>query len=100
MEVELTERVGKLEVTVGRHEERLEKVEEYQERQNGSLQRLEEKMDALNKWLIGLLGGVITSLILLLINLSLGQEPDCPAEEESVRVPGLRLQPLRQREEV
>jgi len=77
MGVELSERVGKLEVTVARHEERLEKVEEYQDKQNGSLQRLEEKMDtkldALNKWLIGLLGGVITSLILLLVNMSLGR---------------------------
>lgn len=73
MGVELSERVGKLEVTVARHEERLEKVEEYQDKQNGSLQRLEAKMDSLNKWLIGLLGGVITSLILLLVNISLGR---------------------------
>ncbi|MEW6661977.1 MAG: hypothetical protein ACOY9Y_09675 [Bacillota bacterium] len=71
--MELSERVGKLEVTVARHEERLEKVEEYQDKQNGSLQRLEAKMDSLNKWLIGLLGGVITSLILLLVNISLGR---------------------------
>lgn len=73
MGVEFSERVGRLEVTVARHEERLEKVEEYQDKQNGSLQRLEAKMDNLNKWLIGLLGGVITSLILLLVNMSLGR---------------------------
>jgi hypothetical protein len=67
MEVEISERVGRLEVTVGRHEERLEKVEEYQDRQNGSLQRIEAKIDRFTWWLVLTLGGVVTSLIIILV---------------------------------
>lgn len=48
-------------------------LKDWQQKQNGSLQRLEEKMDSIQKWLIGLLGGVITSLILLIVNMSLGR---------------------------
>jgi len=51
----------------------LQALKDWQQKQNGSLQRLEAKMDGLQKWLIGLLGGVITSLILLLVNMSLGR---------------------------
>jgi hypothetical protein len=52
---------------------RVENLEGWQKRQNGSLQKIEEKMDKIYMWLIGLMGGVITSLILLLINLGLGR---------------------------
>ena len=52
---------------------RVENLEGWQKRQNGSLQKIEEKMDQIYMWLIGLMGGVIASLILLLINLGLGR---------------------------
>jgi hypothetical protein len=52
---------------------RVENLEGWQKRQNGSLQKIEEKMDKIYMWLIGLMGGVIASLILLLINLGLGR---------------------------
>jgi len=61
------ERLNQLEITVGRHNERLGNLEMWQDKQNGCLQRLEHKIDNLNKWLIALLGGVITSLLLLIL---------------------------------
>jgi prefoldin subunit 5 len=73
MGVDMAERVAALEVAQGRLEERVESLEAWQAKQNGSLQRLEEKMDKIQQWLIGLLGGVIASLVLLLVNMSLGR---------------------------
>ncbi|MDP3058516.1 MAG: hypothetical protein Q8N36_03565 [bacterium] len=70
--MESMERVGKLEVTVGRHEERIGALEGYQVKQNGCLLRLEAKMDSLNKWLMMLLGGMVVSLVLLIVNLGIG----------------------------
>lgn len=49
---------------------RVENLESWQVKQNGSLQRLEAKIDGVNKLLLTLLGGVCTSLILLIVNLS------------------------------
>ena len=69
----MIERVAALEVAQGRLEERVENLEAWQAKQNGSLQRMEAKMDKMQQWLIGLLGGVIASLILLLVNMSLGR---------------------------
>lgn len=69
----LEERVSKLEIFQARAEERITDLEDYCQKQNGSLQRLEDKVDNINRWLIGLLGGVIASLILLLVNISLGR---------------------------
>jgi hypothetical protein len=54
---------------LGRHEERISNLEKWQEKQNGSLQRLEEKVDNINKLLLTLLGGVCTSLILLVLQM-------------------------------
>ena len=67
----LSEKVTDLHVAQGRLEERVSSLEEWQAKQNGALQRLEAKVDNINKTLIGLMGGVITSLILLVINLAL-----------------------------
>lgn len=67
----LADKVTDLGIAQGRLEERVSSLEEWQSKQNGALQRLEEKMDNINKTLIGLMGGVITSLILLVINLAL-----------------------------
>ncbi|WP_235603225.1 hypothetical protein [Thermoanaerobacter sp. YS13] len=58
-----------MEVQIAKHSERLNKLEEWQAKQNGSLQRLEGKIDGIYTWLIGLMGGVIASLIMLTINL-------------------------------
>lgn len=69
----MAERIATLEVTQGRLEERVSDLEEWQKKQNGSLQRLEAKMDRIQQWLIGLLGGVTASLVLLLVNISLGR---------------------------
>ncbi len=49
---------------------RVESLESWQVKQNGSLQRLEAKIDGVNKLLLTLLGGVCTSFILLIVNLA------------------------------
>ncbi len=60
----------KLQIEQGRHAERLDNLEEYRARQNGSLLRLENKVDRMYQVVIGLLGGVVTSLVLLAVNLA------------------------------
>lgn len=59
--------------TLARHDEHIEKLEEWQQKQNGSLQRLEEKVDKLYNQQLTLLGGIVASLLLLCINLFLGR---------------------------
>lgn len=54
-------------------EGRVDSLEDWQGRQNGTLGRLETKVDNIYKWLIGLMGGVITSLLLLIINILAGR---------------------------
>lgn len=54
-------------------ESRVISLEDWQNRQNGSLERLEAKVDGLYKWLIGLMGGVITSLLLLVVQILAGR---------------------------
>lgn len=54
-------------------ESRVTSLEDWQNRQNGSLERLETKVDGLYKWLIGLMGGVITSLLLLVVQILAGR---------------------------
>lgn len=55
------------------HSEKIRNLEMWQEKQNGSLQRvegrvekIEGKVDKIYAWLIGVMGGVITSLFLLI----------------------------------
>ena len=62
-----------LEITVARHEERIMQIEEYVDKQNGRLARIEEKLDKSYFWLVGLMGGVIASLLLLIVNLGIGR---------------------------
>ena len=59
---ELAERVAALEADT-------ENFRDWQLKQNGSLQRLEAKIDKIYMWLIGLMGCVITSLLLLILQL-------------------------------
>jgi hypothetical protein len=69
----LEEKVNDMEVLLGKHDERLKKLEEWQSKQNGSLQKLEQKVDGIYTWLIALMGGVITSLVMLVVNLMIGR---------------------------
>ena len=66
--------------TLGRHEERITALERWEEKQNGSIQKMEDKFQSLdekieerfnkiNNLLLTLLGGVCTSLLLLVLNL-------------------------------
>ena len=71
--MDMAERVAALEVAQARLEERMQDHEDYRKKQNGTLQRLEEKLDRFYWWLVGLMGGVIASLILLLVNMGLGR---------------------------
>lgn len=69
----MAERVAALEVAQARIEERMKDQEDYRKKQNGTLRRLEEKLDRFYWWLVGLMGGVIASLILLLVNMGMGR---------------------------
>ncbi|MBS3885631.1 MAG: hypothetical protein KGZ56_01080 [Dethiobacter sp.] len=51
-----------LEIAVAKHEQQLEQS-------SCRLKRIEEKLDRLHTWLIGVLGGVVASLVLLILNL-------------------------------
>lgn len=48
---------------------RVENLEGWQKRQNGSLQRIEGKVEKMYQMVIGLLGGLVASLVLLAVNL-------------------------------
>jgi len=69
MPMGLEEKVSDMAVILAKHEERINKLEEWQSKQNGSLLRLEQKVEGIYSWLIGLMGGMIVSLILLVINM-------------------------------
>ena len=67
-------------------EERLDALEEWRRQQNDKLGKLaasidasskamNTRLDALKTWVIGLLGGVVVSLILLVVNLALQRTP-------------------------
>ncbi len=60
-----------LAVTVGQHTTDLKNVKLWQEKQNGSLQKLEAKIDAINTRVNQVLGGVVVACILLVINVVL-----------------------------
>jgi hypothetical protein len=69
---DMEERIQKIETqiagNVACHIEKISKLEQWQAKQNGSLLRLEQKIDGIYTWLIGLMGGVIVSLIMLALN--------------------------------
>ncbi len=73
MPMNLEEKVGDMAVILAKHEERINKLEEWQSKQNGSLLRLEQKVEGIYSWLIGLMGGMIVSLILLVVNMVKGR---------------------------
>lgn len=55
--------------TLKRHEESIENLERWQEKQNGTLEEIEKKLDHLKNLLIGTLFSVLTSMLFLLLNL-------------------------------
>ena len=59
-----------LSIQTARLEERVENLEEYRARQNGSIQRLEAKFDRLQSWLVGLLGAALVNAILMAVELA------------------------------
>ena len=58
----MEERVAKLEVE-------MENLKDWQIRQNGVLVRIERSIQLNNRWLIGLLGGIIAALVMQIIGL-------------------------------
>jgi len=56
-------------ITVTRHDEQISSLKKWQKKQNGSLQVIDEKLNRFYFWLIGLMGGMITSLVLLIANI-------------------------------
>lgn len=53
--------------TLSGHEQRLTNLEKWQEKQNGSLQRIEAKLDRFTWWLVLTLGGVTATLVSILL---------------------------------
>jgi len=67
---------------LARHDEKIEALEMWQQKQNGSLQRLEDRVTKLHEhqeerfrsiesWLRQIMGGLIVSLLLLVLDLVL-----------------------------
>ena len=69
----MIDRVTALEVVQARHEERIGQTEDCMDKQNGRLERIEEKLDQQNQSLMRLMGGIIATLILLVVNLAVGR---------------------------
>lgn len=66
----------KQERIIGRHDEAIKDLKEYRDKQNGALLRLADRvdkvdarLDSMQWWLVGLMGGIIASLILLVVNM-------------------------------
>lgn len=71
-----TPHICKQEGVLGGHTEAIKDLKEYRDKQNGALLRLADRvdkvdarLDSMQWWLIGLMGGVIASLILLVVNI-------------------------------
>ena len=56
-----------IEVTLARYEERIDNLEEYRRRQNGSIQRIEDEIRGMYRWLLGLVASVALDLLFRLI---------------------------------
>lgn len=63
----MEDKVVALEVGQARLEERVALLEDWQEKQNGSLRRVEEKIDRFTWWLVLTLGGVVVQLVLTIL---------------------------------
>lgn len=58
-----------LELTVERHDVRIQNLEENQKKQNGAIQRLADQYEGLRSWLIAVLTTVIINLVMMVLNL-------------------------------
>lgn len=61
---------------IGEFSAEIDNLKDWEKKQNGSLDKMSERLDKVNDrlnnlqwWIIGLMGGVIASLILLITNL-------------------------------
>lgn len=54
-------------ISVSGHEERLNNLEAYQKKQNGSLQRIEKKIDNLIWWMMISFAGIVSALLIGLL---------------------------------
>ena len=61
--MEITERVGKLEIAQARTEERLDNLEGWQKSQNGIIKEVNKKVDKLQYWIMGVMAAVLGSLL-------------------------------------
>lgn len=60
--MEITERVGKLEIAQARTEERLDNLEGWQKSQNSTIKEVNKKVDKLQYWIMGVMAAVLGSL--------------------------------------
>jgi uncharacterized coiled-coil protein SlyX len=60
--LEITERVGKLEIAQARTEERLDNLEGWQKSQNGTIKEVNKKVDKLQYWIMGVMAAALGSL--------------------------------------
>lgn len=60
--MEITERVGKLEIAQARTEERLDNLEGWQKSQNGTIKEVNKKVDKLQYWIMGVMAAALGSL--------------------------------------
>jgi len=61
------------EITVARHEERIKAIEDDQQEQKKMLNELGVELKSLKNWIMTLLGGMVLSLVLLVLNLTAGR---------------------------
>ena len=60
--MEITERVGELEIAQARTEERLDNLEGWQKSQNGTIKEVNKKVDKLQYWIMGVMAAALGSL--------------------------------------
>lgn len=58
-----------LELVVERHNIQIQKIEEYQKKQNGAIQKLADQYESLRTWLIAVLTTALLNLGMLVLNM-------------------------------
>lgn len=61
-----------VELVVERHTIQIQKIEEYQRKQNGAIQKLADQYEGLRSWLIALLTTALLNLLVLVLNMLKG----------------------------
>jgi len=62
VKLEITERVGELEIAQARTEERLDNLEGWQKSQNCTIKEVNKKVDKLQYWIMGVMAAALGSL--------------------------------------